>query len=64
MLKVHFGDVEKRDQRATGRVMWRYPFAEIPGSVAYGVASSPAVSRGLVFFGGLDGTFYAFRADG
>jgi len=30
----------------------------------YGVASSPAVDHGLVFFGGLDGTFYAFRQGG
>lgn len=50
--------------RATGKVVWHYPFAAIPGSNTYGVASSPAVDHGLVFFGSLDGTFYAFRTDG
>jgi hypothetical protein len=34
--------------------------ARIPDSSTYGVASSPAVQGGLVFFGGLDGVFYAF----
>jgi outer membrane protein assembly factor BamB len=48
--------------RATGRLAWRYPMTPLPGSSVYGVASSPAVGQGLVFFGGLDGTFYAFRA--
>jgi glucose dehydrogenase len=50
--------------RATGKAIWRYPMAEVPGSVTYGVASSPAVNNGLVFFGALNGTFYAFRTDG
>lgn len=50
--------------RATGAVVWRFPLNVIPGAVDYGVASSPAVDQGLVFFGGLDGTFYAFRTDG
>jgi outer membrane protein assembly factor BamB len=50
--------------RATGKVAWRYPMTAIPNSVTYGVGSSPAVDQGLVFFGGLDGTFYAFREDG
>jgi outer membrane protein assembly factor BamB len=49
--------------RATGKVVWRYPMSVVPGSPTYGVASSPAVDHGLVFFGGLDGTFYAFHAD-
>jgi eukaryotic-like serine/threonine-protein kinase len=50
--------------RATGQVVWRFPLSPIPGSVTYGVASSPAVDRGLVYFGSLDGTFYAFRTEG
>jgi glucose dehydrogenase len=49
--------------RATGNPVWSYPMTVIPGSATYGVASSPAVDHGLVFFGGLDGTFYAFRTD-
>ncbi len=47
--------------RATGKVAWRFPMNVIPGAVDYGVASSPAVDANLVFFGGLDGTFYAFK---
>jgi len=47
--------------RSTGRLVWRYPASPIIGSLNYGVASSPAVDHGLVFFGGLDGIFYAFR---
>ena len=50
--------------RSSGRGLWHYPMRPIPGARVYGVASSPAVDRGLVFFGGLDGRFYAFRADG
>jgi outer membrane protein assembly factor BamB len=47
--------------RSTGKLAWRYPMSPIAGSRNYGVASSPAVGHGLVFFGGIDGTFYAFR---
>jgi outer membrane protein assembly factor BamB len=50
--------------RDTGKIAWRFPMSIIKGETTYGVASSPAVDRGLVFFGGLDGTFYAFRTDG
>jgi outer membrane protein assembly factor BamB len=49
--------------RSTGSAVWSYPMGVIAGSVSYGVASSPTVSHGLVFFGGIDGVFYAFRAD-
>jgi len=47
--------------RATGKIAWRFPMGVVPGAVDYGVASSPALDRGLVFFGGLDGSFYAFK---
>jgi outer membrane protein assembly factor BamB len=45
--------------RQTGRERWRVPMGEIAGQFAYGVASSPAVANGRVFFGGLDGKLYA-----
>jgi outer membrane protein assembly factor BamB len=48
--------------RRTGKAAWRYPMPPIPGTPTWGVASSPAAAEGLVFFGGLDGTFYAFPA--
>lgn len=50
--------------RATGNIAWRFPMSAIKGEVDYGVASSPVVDGQRVFFGGLDGTFYAFRTDG
>jgi outer membrane protein assembly factor BamB len=46
--------------RSTGKAVWRFPMPEIPGARTYGVASSPAVANDLVYFGGLDGAFYAF----
>ena len=49
--------------RATAKEVWRFPMPVIVGKDTYGVASSPAVGHGLVFFGGLDGMFYAFRTD-
>jgi outer membrane protein assembly factor BamB len=50
--------------RATGHAVWRYPMAATLPPLGGGVASSPVVGDGLVFFGGLDGVFYAFREDG
>ncbi|HXD30775.1 MAG TPA: PQQ-binding-like beta-propeller repeat protein [Pyrinomonadaceae bacterium] len=52
--------------RANGKVAWRFPMSEIPGSMDSGVASSPAMdnANGLVLFGGLDGVFYAFKTAG
>jgi outer membrane protein assembly factor BamB len=50
--------------RSTGKLVWRFPMSELSNYPTYGVASSPAVDHGFVFFGGLDGTFYAFRQEG
>jgi outer membrane protein assembly factor BamB len=50
--------------RVSGTPLWTYSLPPISGSFTYGVATSPAVDTGRVFFGSLDGTFYAFRADG
>ncbi|HEX7880542.1 MAG TPA: PQQ-binding-like beta-propeller repeat protein [Candidatus Eisenbacteria bacterium] len=47
--------------RDTGRELWRICFPPIPGSFTNGVASSPAVGGGCVYFGGLDGTFRAVK---
>jgi outer membrane protein assembly factor BamB len=57
---THYGAFFAVD-RSTGKLVWRYPMSELPNYPTYGVASSPAIDRGFVFFGGLDGTFYAFR---
>jgi hypothetical protein len=37
--------------------------SELSNYPTYGVAFSPAVDRGFVFFGQLDGTFYGFRQE-
>lgn len=49
--------------RTDGKPVWRFPMPAGANGETYGVASSPALAGGLVLFGGLDGTFYAFRAD-
>jgi outer membrane protein assembly factor BamB len=60
---THYGAFFAVD-RATGKLLWRYPMSELRNYPTYGVASSPAVDHGFVYFGGLDGTFYAFRQGG
>jgi eukaryotic-like serine/threonine-protein kinase len=47
--------------RKTGKERWRMIFDIIPRSFVNGVASSPAAANGMVYFGSLDGTFYAVR---
>lgn len=48
--------------RKDGKEKWRLTWDPIPNEFVYGVASSPAVGDGLVFFGGLDGKFYAVKS--
>lgn len=48
--------------RKSGRERWRLSMSPIEGQFTYGVASSPAVANGLVYFGGLDGRMYACDA--
>jgi len=47
--------------RHDGKAVWRHSFPQ--QGTTWGVATSPAVADGRVYFGALDGTFYAFRAD-
>jgi len=49
--------------RASGKPVWRFALPAVAGSMTWGVAGSAVVDHGLVFFGSLDGTFYAFRAE-
>lgn len=50
--------------RLSGKEVWRYPMPVAAPPLGNGVNSSPAVDGDLVFFGGLDGVFYAFPVDG
>ena len=50
--------------RASGKLLWRYPVGRVKDAFIYGVTSSPAVDGDRVFFGGMDGVLYAFRTDG
>jgi len=48
--------------RKTGLAAWRYPIAApaSPAVAEYGIAASPVLGEGLVFFAGLDGRVLAF----
>jgi outer membrane protein assembly factor BamB len=46
--------------RSTGKAAWRFDFPPSGGEAGYGVGASPVLGEGKVFFGGLDGVFYAF----
>ena len=50
--------------RDSGQVVWSYPMPVAAPPTGNGVASSPAAADGSVYFGGLDGVFYAFPAGG
>ena len=50
--------------RTTGKEVWRYSMPAAAAPVGNGVNSSPLVDQGLVYFGGLDGVFYAFPLNG
>jgi outer membrane protein assembly factor BamB len=49
--------------RLTGKEKWSYLWDKEPDTNIYGVVSSPVVTNGMVFFGGLDGVVYGFYAD-
>ena len=49
--------------RQTGKLAWRWPLPNPPGTYAYGFAASPTLSDGLLLMGAVDGTLYAFPTD-
>jgi outer membrane protein assembly factor BamB len=57
----HLGALTALD-RATGKILWRWPMPEWPGSWTNGFIASPTVADNLVVVGGLDGSLYAFPA--
>lgn len=46
--------------RATGRIVWRFPVTSPPDAAFSGFSGSPAMTAGRVFFGAVDGRVFAF----
>jgi outer membrane protein assembly factor BamB len=46
--------------RKTGRMTWRWPMPEWPGSLINGFTSAPAIEGTALVVGGLDGSLYCF----
>lgn len=57
----HLGSLTALD-RETGKIVWRWPMPEWPGSWLNGFAAAPALENGALVVGGLDGTLYGFPA--
>jgi outer membrane protein assembly factor BamB len=55
----HLGGLTALD-RKTGKVVWRWPMPEWPGSLLYGFAAPPVIEGQTLVIGGLDGALYAF----
>ena len=49
--------------RATGRILSRFRFPTPGGAAFSGIAGSPALAQGRVFFAAVDGRVYAFEAE-
>lgn len=58
----HLGSLNALD-RTTGKILWRWPMPEWPGSLINGFVASPVVESSTLVVGGLDGTLYAFPAE-
>jgi outer membrane protein assembly factor BamB len=58
----HLGSLTAME-RETGRIVWRWPMPEWPGSWLNGFAASPALDGGMLVVGGLDGTLYGFPVE-
>jgi outer membrane protein assembly factor BamB len=46
--------------RKNGKILWRWPMPESPGSWMNGFVSAPAIDGDTLIVGGLDGSLYAF----
>ena len=49
--------------RRTGKIVWRWPMATLPGVLTYGFAAPPALAGNTIVIGGMNGTLYAFPAE-
>lgn len=57
----HLGSLSAIDRR-TGKITWRWPMPEWPGSLLNGFIAPPVIDGRTLLVGGLDGTLYAFPA--
>lgn len=55
----HLGSLTALD-RQTGKIVWRWPMPEWPGSLLYGFTAAPVIEDKTLVIGGLDGALYAF----
>ncbi|HEV2913002.1 MAG TPA: PQQ-binding-like beta-propeller repeat protein [Pyrinomonadaceae bacterium] len=58
----HLGSLAALD-RKTGKLVWRWPMPEWPGSYMNGFVASPAIEGQTLVIGGVDGTLYAFPVE-
>lgn len=58
----HEGGLTALD-RATGRIAWRWPMPNPPGTMHWGFAAGPVLAGDTLIVGGLDGTLYAFPVE-
>lgn len=55
----HLGSLCAMD-RNSGKMLWRWPMPEWPGSLINGFAAAPTIDGKKLLIGGLDGCLYAF----
>lgn len=55
----HLGALAALD-RKSGRILWRWPMPQWPGSLVNGFAASPVLVEESLIIGGLDGSLYSF----
>lgn len=55
----HLGGLVALD-RQNGRILWRWPTPEAPGSLQTGFVGGPVIDGETLVIGGLDGSLYAF----
>lgn len=50
-----------RLDRATGQIVWKFPFEVVAGQYEHGVSATPEVVGETILFGALNGVFYALK---
>lgn len=58
----HLGSLTALD-RKRGKILWRWPMPEGPGSFLSGFSAAPVIADKRVVVGGLDGTLYGFAVE-